>query len=78
MIFLPDERNIKKKWYQNEVEELREYALQKGLTQEQTLVFVRNSILNLIKSEYYGVVDDAELVRIAESELADLDLKYDG
>lgn len=76
MIFLPDEKDIKRKWYQHEADELKEYAKAQGFTEPQTREFVKNSILNLLKADYHGVVeDDEEAERLGKTDFEKLGIK---
>lgn len=70
MIFLPDEKNTDKKLLEIEIAELQEYAKLQGFTDAQTRNFVRNTVIDSIKSKYDGLlVNDAELEEMANDEL---------
>lgn len=76
MIFLPDEKNIDKKLLESEIAELQEYAELQGFTDAQTKNFVRNTVLDSIKSKYVGLSEsDAELEKMANDELKRLGIE---
>lgn len=75
MIFFADEKHLEKKWYQHEIEDLRDYAKTQGFTVEQEKFFVRKSVENLIRSKYESVLEtDTDIQKFVDEELERLGL----
>lgn len=75
MIFLPEEKGIEQKLYQHEVAELAEYAISKGLSKKEAEIFVKNSVVNLIKGTYQGILSKEELDKLVSEKIAELNLE---
>lgn len=75
MIFLPEEKDVELKLYQHEVDELVEYAISQGLSKKEVEIFVKNSIVNLIKGTYQGILSKEELDELVSEKIAELNLE---
>lgn len=75
MIFLPGEKDVERKLYQHEVDELVEYAISQRLSKKEVEIFVKNSIVNLIKGTYQGFLSNEELDKLVSEKIAELSLK---
>lgn len=75
MILLPEEKDVERKLYQHEVDELAEYAISQGLSKKEAEVFVKNSVGNLMKGIYQGILSKEELDELVSEKIAELSLE---
>lgn len=75
MIFLSGEKDVERKLYQHEADELAEYAFSQGFNKKEAEIFVKNSIVNLIKGTYQGFLTNEELDELVSEKMAELKLK---